>query len=61
MHYLCQHLVPKLLTPEHKETKMTLAGDLITMPDRDVDVLNNILTGDVLNNIITGDETLCSL
>lgn len=46
MHYVCQHLVPKMPTPEHKETRMTLAGDLITMADQDVDFFNNIITGD---------------
>jgi hypothetical protein len=23
MHYLCQHLIPKMLTHEHKETRVT--------------------------------------
>jgi hypothetical protein len=27
-----------MLTPGHKETKMTLAGDLITMGDQAVDI-----------------------
>jgi hypothetical protein len=31
---ICQHLVPKMLTPKHKETKITLA-----MADQDVDFL----------------------
>jgi hypothetical protein len=31
IHFLCQ--VPKLLTPQHKEKLMTLAGDLIIMAD----------------------------
>jgi hypothetical protein len=26
MHYLSQHLIPKILTPEHNQTRMTLAG-----------------------------------
>jgi hypothetical protein len=37
MHYLCQHSVPKMLTPTHKGTRMTLARDLITVADQDVD------------------------
>jgi hypothetical protein len=41
IHCLCQHLVPKMLTPGHEETRTTLAEDVITMPDRD-DVLDNI-------------------
>jgi hypothetical protein len=36
MHYLHQHLVPKMLTPEHTEKQMFLDGDLITMADQDV-------------------------
>jgi hypothetical protein len=39
MHYISQHLFPNMLTPEHKETRMTLTGDLITMADQDVDLL----------------------
>jgi hypothetical protein len=35
MYYLCEHTVPKMLTPEHKETRITLAGDLITIADKD--------------------------
>jgi hypothetical protein len=42
--HLCQHLVPKMLPSEHKVTQKTVAGDLITMDDHDVDVLNNIIT-----------------
>jgi hypothetical protein len=42
---LCQHLVPKMLTPEHKETRMILAED----DDQD-DVA-------FWNHIITQDET----
>jgi hypothetical protein len=30
-------MVPKVLTPEHKEKQVTLAGDLITKADQDVD------------------------
>jgi hypothetical protein len=33
-----------MLTPEHKETLMTLAGDLISMADKDIEFLNNINT-----------------
>jgi ribosomal protein S25 len=52
MHRVCQHMVPKMLSPEQKETRMTLAGDLLTMADQD---------SNFLNNIITGDETWCFL
>jgi hypothetical protein len=38
MHYICQHFVPKMLTPGNKETRMTLAGDLITMGEQAVDI-----------------------
>ncbi|KAJ4448728.1 hypothetical protein ANN_00119 [Periplaneta americana] len=48
MHYVSQKLVPKMLSAEQKETRMTLAGDMISMADED---------GDFLNKIIAGDET----
>jgi hypothetical protein len=44
IHYFCQHLVPKMPFPEHKETRMSLAGDLITAADKDVDCLNSVIT-----------------
>ncbi|KAJ4444799.1 hypothetical protein ANN_06596 [Periplaneta americana] len=44
--------VPKMLSAEQKETRMTLAGDMISMADED---------GDFLNKIIAGDETWCYL
>jgi hypothetical protein len=34
----------KMLTPEHKETQTTVAVDLITTANHDVDVLNNTIT-----------------
>jgi hypothetical protein len=37
--------VPKTLTREHTGTLTTPVGDLITMADQDVDILNNIITG----------------
>jgi hypothetical protein len=40
MHYPCQDLVPKMQTPEYKDTLMTLAGDIIFIDDQDVDYLN---------------------
>ncbi|KAJ4426510.1 hypothetical protein ANN_27324 [Periplaneta americana] len=52
MHYVYQKLVPKMLSAEQKETRMTLAGDMISMADED---------GDFLNKIIAGDETWCYL
>ncbi|KAJ4430931.1 hypothetical protein ANN_19524 [Periplaneta americana] len=52
MHYVSQKLVPKMLSAEQKETRMTLAGDMISMADED---------GDFLNKIIAGDETWCNL
>ncbi|KAJ4431960.1 hypothetical protein ANN_20569 [Periplaneta americana] len=52
MHYVSQKLVPKMLSAEQKETRMTLAGDMISMADED---------GDFLNKIIAGDETWCYL
>ncbi|KAJ4427650.1 hypothetical protein ANN_25298 [Periplaneta americana] len=52
MHYVSQKLVPKMLSAEQKETKMTLAGDMISMADEN---------GDFLNKIIAGDETWCYL
>jgi hypothetical protein len=42
-------MVPKMLTPEYKETRMI--EDLITLAGQDVDFLN----------IITEDETSCFL
>jgi hypothetical protein len=44
MYYCCEHLVPKTIYPEYKETRTTLAEDLITMVDQDVDFSNNIIT-----------------
>jgi hypothetical protein len=35
-----------MLTLEQKDTRITPAGDLITMADQDVDVPNSIITGD---------------
>ncbi|KAJ4451482.1 hypothetical protein ANN_02945 [Periplaneta americana] len=52
MHYVSQKLVPKMLSAEQKETRMTLAGDMISIADED---------GDFLNKIIAGDETWCYL
>jgi hypothetical protein len=52
MNYLCQPLVTKTLSTEHKETRVTLAGDLITPAEQDVDFLHGI---------IVGDETWCFL
>ncbi|KAJ4438653.1 hypothetical protein ANN_14600 [Periplaneta americana] len=52
MHYVSQKLVPKMLSAEQKETRMTLAGDMISMADEG---------GDFLNKIIAGDETWCYL
>jgi hypothetical protein len=43
-HCLCERLVPKMLTPENKETRMTPAGDLISIVDQDVEIFNNIVT-----------------
>jgi hypothetical protein len=37
MAYLCQHLVPKMLTLEHKEAWITFVEDLITLADESVD------------------------
>ncbi|KAJ4436574.1 hypothetical protein ANN_16607, partial [Periplaneta americana] len=48
VHYVSQKLVPEMLSAEQKETRMTLAGDMISMADED---------GDFLNKIIAGDET----
>ncbi|KAJ4443895.1 hypothetical protein ANN_05682 [Periplaneta americana] len=46
MHYVSQKLVPKMLSAEQKETRMTLAGDMISMADEDSDFLNKIIAGD---------------
>jgi hypothetical protein len=35
-----------MLTPEYKETLMTPAGDVFTMVDQDVALLNTVITGD---------------
>jgi hypothetical protein len=35
---VCQHMIPKMLSPEHKETQTSLAGGLITVADQGVDV-----------------------
>jgi hypothetical protein len=37
-HYLCQLLVPKILTPECKEAGMTLGGDLIILAKQHADI-----------------------
>ena len=33
MHYLSQKLVPKMLSPDNKETRMNLLGDVMSMVD----------------------------
>jgi hypothetical protein len=33
IHFLCQHLIQKILSPEKKGTWIILAGDLITVAD----------------------------
>jgi transposase len=37
-------LVPKMPAHEHEETRVTLAGDLITMAERDADLTSHSLT-----------------
>lgn len=52
MHRICLRMVPKMLTDDHKEMRMTAAGEFIDMADRDPDFLKKI---------VTGDETWCFL
>uniref|UniRef100_A0A1B6MJV2 Mos1 transposase HTH domain-containing protein n=1 Tax=Graphocephala atropunctata TaxID=36148 RepID=A0A1B6MJV2_9HEMI len=52
MHRICLRMVPKMLTPEHKEQRMIMAGDLIDAADADPNFLQKI---------VTGDETWCFL
>lgn len=52
MHRICLRVVPKMLTPDHKEQRMTAAGELINAADADTDFLKKI---------VTGDETWCFL
>jgi hypothetical protein len=46
MHYFCQNLVPEILTHGNKDSRITLAGGLITMAEQDTDFSNNMITGD---------------
>jgi histone-lysine N-methyltransferase SETMAR len=52
MHRICSRIVPKMLTPDHKEHRMITAGELIDAADAD---------SDFLKKIVTGDETWCFL
>ncbi|XP_054709237.1 protein GVQW3-like [Uloborus diversus] len=52
MHRVCLHMVPKMLSPEQKEMRVTMSRDLIGMADAD---------DSFLRKIITGDETWCFL
>lgn len=52
MHRVCLHMVPKMLSPEQKEMRVTMSTDLIAMTDAD---------DSFLRKIVTGDETWCFL
>jgi len=40
--HFCEHVVPRMLTPEQKETRMNISGDLISMADEENELSNNI-------------------
>lgn len=52
MHRISLRMVPKMLNPDHKEHRMTTAGELIDAADADPNFLKKI---------VTGDETWCFL
>jgi len=41
-----ERLVPRMLTPEKKVMRVSIAGDVIDTADKDNKFLNNIITGD---------------
>ena len=45
MFSVCQHLVPRMLTPEQKLTQTNFSVDPIDIADRDNKLLNNIIKG----------------
>jgi hypothetical protein len=47
-----EHCVPRVLTQDQRDDRMTICGDLISSPDEDETLLNRIFTG---------DETWCFL
>lgn len=47
-------MVPKMLTPEQRDTWLIVDGELITMADQAVDFLHNMITVSQLNSIMTG-------
>ena len=52
MHYVCLHVLPKMLSPEQKEMRVNMYRDMIDMADEDDSLLKKILTD---------DETWCFL
>lgn len=52
MSRVTQHRVPRILTQDQRDDRMTICGDLISSADQD---------RTFLNRIITGDETWCFL
>jgi hypothetical protein len=44
MHYFSKILVPRMPAPEREETRVSLAGDVITMADRDADLSSHSST-----------------
>ena len=40
--HVCEHVVPRMLTPEQKETRMKISGDVISMADEENELSNNL-------------------
>jgi len=40
--HFCEHLVPRMLSLEQKETRMNISGDLIRMADEENELSNTI-------------------
>jgi len=40
--HVCEHVVPRMLMPEQKETRTNVSGDLIGMTDEENELSNNL-------------------
>jgi hypothetical protein len=46
MRKVCAKMVPKLLTDDHKNSRVTIAGELLERVQNKPDFLDNVITGD---------------